>query len=392
VAKTKLEPVQLKIKKLLDQDKKTSRSYRKFKHSIKSDHTYRAYSIALDKFMIQSKLASYDKAIMLKTDRIQDLLEDFVISNKKYSFQTGNQYLSAVELFFDMNMVLYHKRVLRKLLPGNDVEPGGKLPYTTEEIQRILSVATKLRTKALIHYLASTGSRPAGIEDPVLRLKHVEEMPHGCKSIYIYDGSKEGYFTFLTPEASKALDNYFRQRKLNGEVLTDESPVFVNIAKYKSSKYEHFTKDSVRQMTRDLLIKAGIERIKKGKRYDKAAIYGFRKRFNTILKLNNDVNSNIAEKLMAHKRGLDGTYLQPTREECFAEFVKAIPELTINATERQKHKIESLEKERTELEQQRQQNQNLEEKFDRQEKQINSLTREIEKVKQWREIAIKYPQ
>lgn len=350
MAKTQLEPVQLKIKKLLDQDKETSRSYRKFKHSIKSDHTYRAYSIALDKFMVQSNLASYDKAIKLKTDRIQDLLEDFVISNKKYSFQTGNQYLSAVELFFDMNMVLYHKKVLRKLLPSNDVEPGGKLPYTTEEIQRILSVSTKLRTKALIHYLASTGSRPAGIEDPVLRLKHVKEMPHGCKSIYIYDGSKEGYFTFLTPEASKALDNYFKQRKLNGEVLTDESPVFVNMAKYKSSKYEHFTKDSVRQMTRDLLIKAGIERIKKGKRYDKAAIYGFRKRFNTILKLNNDVNSNIAEKLMAHKRGLDGTYLQPTKEECFAEFVKAIPFLTVSDDERIKIENEKLKEEKSELE------------------------------------------
>jgi len=350
VAKTQLEPVELKIKKLLDQDKETSRSFRKFKHSIKSDHTYRAYNIALDKFMVQSKLASYDKAIKLKTDRIQDLLEDFVISNKKYSFQTGNQYLSAVELFFDMNMILYHKRVLRKLLPGNDVEPGGKLPYTTEEIHRILSVSTKLRTKALIHYLASTGSRPAGIEDPVLRLKHVEEMPHGCKSIYIYDGSKEGYFTFLTPEASKALDNYFRQRKINGEILTDESPVFVNMSKYKSSKYEHFTKDSVRQMTRDLLIKAGIERIKKGKRYDKAAIYGFRKRFNTILKLNNDVNSNIAEKLMAHKRGLDGTYLQPTKEECFAEFVKAIPFLTVSDDERIKLENEKLKEEKSELE------------------------------------------
>ena len=39
---------------------------------------------------------------------------------------------------------------------------------------------------------------------------------------------------------------------------------------------------------------------------------------------------------MAHKRGLDGVYLQPTREECFAEFVKAIPDLTIDQAERQK--------------------------------------------------------
>jgi predicted RNase H-like nuclease (RuvC/YqgF family) len=36
------------------------------------------------------------------------------------------------------------------------------------------------------------------------------------------------------------------------------------------------------------------------------------------------------------------------------------------------------------------QNKNLEEKVEEQGKQINSLTREIEKVKQWREISIKY--
>jgi len=54
--------------------------------------------------------------------------------------------------------------------------------------------------------------------------------------------------------------------------------------------------------------------------YDKSLAHGFRKRFNTILKLNNEVNSNIAEKLMAHKRGLDGHYFVPTIEECFEEF------------------------------------------------------------------------
>jgi len=125
-----------------------------------------------------------------------------------------------------------------------------------------------------------------------------------------------------------------------------------------------------------ILANTGIEREKVGKRYDKAVIYGFRKRFNTILKINNDVNSNIAEKLMAHKRGLDGTYLQPTREECFVEFVKAIPELTISPLERQKHKIEKLEKEQSE-------NELLKAK-------LENFEKELEKVKQWREIAIKY--
>ncbi len=367
-----LNPQQIIIHKSLDEDKKTSRAYHKFKQSIKTPATLRAYNIALDKFMIKSNLKNYDHVIKLNGENIQGLLEDYIISLKNYSFQSANLYLAGVELFLDMNMILYHKRILRKLLPNNDAEPGGKLPYTTEEIGRMLSVTTKLRTKAVIHYLASTGSRPAGIEDPVLRLKHVEDMPYGCKSVFIYDGSKQGYWAFLTPEASRSLDGYFRKRKIKGEILTDESPVFTNMENARTLK-DYLSKYSARQMIIDTVVRAGIEKTKTGKRYDKAIIYGFRKRFNTILKLNNDVNSNIAEKLMAHKRGLDGTYLQPTKEECFTEFVKAIPELTINSTERQKHKIEILEIEKTELEQQRQQNQNLEQRIEKQEKQIKEL-------------------
>jgi len=299
--------------------------------------------------MIKSYLKNYDHVLKLNDENIQGLLEDYIISLKNYSFQSANLYLAGVALFLDMNMILYHKRILRKLLPNNDAEPGGKLPYTTEEIGRMLSVTTKLRTKVVIHYLASTGSRPAGIEDPVLRLKHIEDMPHSCKSVFIYDGSKQGYYAFLTPEASKSLNNYLRQRKLNGEILTEESPVFVNIEGFPTARQEHLSSSSARQMVGDMVLKAGIERIKKGKRYDKAIIYGFRKRFNTILKLNNDVNSNIAEKLMAHKRGLDGTYLQPTMEECFTQFKKAIPELTIDSSKRKQAIIVQKEKENSEL-------------------------------------------
>ncbi len=106
---------------------------------------------------------------------------------------------------------------------------------------------------------------------------------------------------------------------------------------------------SIREILDRLFKLALIERKKIGNRYDKAIVYGFRKRFNGILKMNNNVNSNIAEKLMAHKRGLDGVYLQPTREECFAEFVKAIPELTIDPIERNNQVLEAKDKKISQL-------------------------------------------
>jgi len=79
---------------------------------------------------------------------------------------------------------------------------------------------------------------------------------------------------------------------------------------------------------------------------------------------------------MAHKRGLDGTYLQPTREECFAEFLKAIPQLTISNEERIRLENEKLKEEKSE-------NELLKAKLD-------NFEEELEKVKQWREVSIKY--
>lgn len=347
--KKQLNAKQMLIQKALDLDKEKSLAYQKFKQSIKTPATQRAYNNGLDKFMIQSNLKKYDSVLRLDTNEIQHLLEQFVISIKNLSHSTVNQYLSGVELFLDMNRILYFKRILRKLLPSNDKIQGGRLPYTTAEIKDMLSATTKLRSKAVIHFFASTGARPASIEDPILRMKHIEDMPHGCKSVMIYDESKQGYYAFLTKEASDILTKYFNQRVRHGEVLTPESPVFSNTSS-QTTKQTYLSQSSARQIIRDVCRKAGIERTKTGKRYDKAEMYGFRKRFNGILKMNNSVNSNIAEKLMAHKRGLDGVYLQPTRDECFNEFYKAIHELTIDETNRQKIKIDELQQEKTELE------------------------------------------
>ncbi|GKS66679.1 hypothetical protein YTPLAS73_02260 [Nitrosarchaeum sp.] len=123
----------------------------------------------------------------------------------------------------------------------------------------------------------------------------------------------------------------------------------------------------LRKIIEKALKKAGIERIRTGTKYDKATITMFRKRFNGKLKQENQVNSNIAEKLMAHKKGLDGTYLQPTKEECFAEFVKAVSELTVSNEERQKLRIKKQEDEISE--------------YQTQQNQIDKLKQEVRRIK-----------
>lgn len=328
-------------------------SFFKFVNAIKTDRTRESYVIGLDKFAIFSGLG-YDEIV--KSPNLHELLERWVISlnQAKVKYSTAHVYLSAVELFLEMNMILWHKKIIRKLLPSSDYIQSGYAPFTNDDIIRMLNVTKSLRNRAFLLFLSSTGIRPGGIADPVLRIKHITEMPLGCKAIRVYDESKSGYWAFLTPEASKALDDYHKSRRLNDEKLDEESPVFGAVK--SSHKADHMTTDDAKDLLQRVIRRAGIERkivyraANGTNRYDKSETYGFRKRFNTILKINNDVNSNIAEKLMAHKKGLDGVYLQPTIDECFNEFKKAIKDLTIDDTMRKDFDLKQKQRRVDELE------------------------------------------
>jgi len=265
--------------------------------------------------------------------------------------------IAAPELFFEMNRKVWHKKLVRKSINKNNVESSGNSPITTTEIKDMLQVAKHPRDIALIHFFASTGARPAALFDPVLKMKHLVYMPNmtspdretkWCYAVRIYDESREGYWAFLTPEATRALEKYHGWRQnTRKEDFDDETPVFATFARHAKNPY--LSDNSIKQIFASLIERSALTRKKKGNRYNKALVYMFRKRFNTILKLDNDVNSNIAEKLMAHKKGLDGVYLQPIREECYTEFVKAILQLTVDDSARNHVLIERKEKENSEL-------------------------------------------
>ena len=336
---------------------KTSKAYRKFYNAMKTDSTISAYSYNMKRFMdfltsyeeVKTN-EDYDLLLEFDSEKITDLLEEFVASLNKSLKKTSSvkTMLAAPELFFEMNRKIWHKKLVRRGIKKDGQIKSGKLPATDEDIQRMLQVTKNLRDIAVIHFLASTGSRPAGIVDPVLRMKHLTEMPHKCYAVKIYDQYDEGYWAFLTPEARRAMDRYFSWRKMvRGEEFDEETPIFSNQS--KNSKNQHMSEMGLRKIIEKALKNAGIERTKVGTKYDKATITMFRKRFNGKLKLENQVNSNIAEKLMAHKRGLDGIYLQPTKEECFTEFIKAVPVLTVSNEEQQKLRIELQEKKISEL-------------------------------------------
>ncbi len=316
----------------------SQRSYQIFVSVTMSDKTRAGYIRDLNKFLVFTKVADYDTLAKLGVDTIQEFLEDYVAELKSRNITSIRTRLAGPELFFDMNKKLFYKKILHRLLPSNDNVMGGNTAYTNEDITKMLSSTFKPRTKAIIHLLAATGIRPGAFDDPPLQMKHLQKI-EDCQSIKIYDGSKESYFAFLTPECVEVFNDYFESRKLNGEKLTPESYIF-HTYNTKTKLNEYLSSGGVTGILKKLIKKAGISRIRiNHKTYDKAIAYGFRKRFNTILKLNNEINSNIVEKLLGHRNGLDGHYFTPTREESFKEFQKGIADLTIDPTKRQEVEI-----------------------------------------------------
>ena len=181
---------------------KKSKAYRKFNNALKTQSTKSTYSYNMKRFMkflvgineIKNDEA-YDDVAKFGSDKITDALEEFVAELNKTLKKTAiTTMLAAPELFFDMNRKIWYKKLVRKGIKNDEGVKGGKTPATDEDVQSMLDVAKTPRDKAIIHFLACTGSRPSGITDPVLRMKHLVEMPGNCYAIKIYDESEEGYW------------------------------------------------------------------------------------------------------------------------------------------------------------------------------------------------------
>jgi integrase/recombinase XerD len=197
----------------------------------------------------------------------------------------------------------------------------------------------------LIHFHASTGCRAGSIYyeydkslKRALTIGDLRDMPHGCQMVTIYRDTKDEYSTFLTPEAVIEIENYLAQRRNKGEILNNESPLFIKL------NGTPMTEMDAKQIMKRTVTVANVRGQMKNGRYPVQLVHGFRKRFNTIMKLNNSVNDNAIEKMMGHQKGLDGTYLQITDERLFEEFYKGITDLTISDEFRDKLKIRELEK------------------------------------------------
>ena len=345
----------------------TPRCIQLMEQSVKSEVTRRSYKRELRVFLEFTKLEDYDELVSLEPKQFQILLENYIMHLKR-RYEKGDLRarsfippIAALESFCVQNDILLNFKKVKKWIPKFE-KLTGEHPYTNEDIQNMLRAAN-LRLSVVIHIFASTGIRPEAL--PAIKLKHVEPIGNNCTKLVIYPEDNEEYYAFLTPEATLVLQKYLEKRRFDGEKLSEESPLVRNAYQETegwkdiqpidiSSLYGSFAR---------LLKETGLRKPKKQlrERHEKRIFYGFRKRYNTILKDNKLVNVNTAEKLMGHKNGLDGVYYNPTIEKRFEEFKKAIPELTISEEDRQALKIKHQQEKISDLESNQQKISHLEE-------------------------------
>jgi integrase len=329
-----------------------------FHESLQSKHSRLAYTYLVKVFREYHDIKSFDAILEISHKEIQKMVETYVIHIKKsINPNTVPTYMNPIKTFLEINDVDLNWRKIKRLYP-NKIKRSGASAYQTKDVKRMLDVTAQIRNKAIIHFLASTGVRVGAI--PELKIRHLRDMPNGCKMVLVYENSTEEYNTFLTPEASAALQLYLDERKSHGENLNEDSPVFRQRYLLGIVEAKAISTEAIQAVVKRSCYNASIRGQKVNGRYSEQLVHGFRKRFNTILKLNNKVNDNAIEKMMGHTNGLDGVYLQITTERLFEEFSKGIADLTISNESRNNLKIQKLESEKSELQKTRMSNQNLE--------------------------------
>jgi integrase len=292
------------------------------------------------------------KAKMKPGEAEKKIISFVSMQNERYekgeiTAATVGNALKAIRLLLEMNDVTLNWTKIRRILPKARRYALDRTP-TLEEMHKIIEAAD-FRGKALTLVFTSSGTREGAIQ--YLKVRDYTRVEQDGKLVagrlIVYNGDPERYLTFITPEASFAIDKYLEFRAKHGEKITNESPLFRDKFDPIKGQYGHGKKDakegiipmtapSVRQYYNRLLFSIGIRNEKK-RRHD-FSVHGFRKYFKTRAEQSGMKPINV-EILMGHSVGISDSYYRPTENELLEDYQKAVEYLTISEENRLRNKV-----------------------------------------------------
>lgn len=312
-----------------------------FHSAIKSENTKKGYDNQLKKYLEHFIIKDYDSLLQIDEKKTQRMIEDYVLHLRSIGSSRSKVKISiyALELFYSMNDIMVNWKKIKRMLPEETLSENR--PYTTEELQKLVKLLSRTPNwLAFIHVMSASGTRAGFVE--YLKMKDILDMPNtNCKALRIYSGQKEEYYTFIHEEAVNALNDHLDERRRKGEKLEDNDYVFTKLKGTKPLSQKEISSSMTWYLRKIPEIRGSK---KETDRFEVSMTHGIRKRWNTIMKNNSDINPLFIEKMFGHSTKLiplDSVYHKPTLDRLFEEYRKAIPELILNDNERLKQTIEN---------------------------------------------------
>ena len=319
-----------------------------FLESIRSPETRKDYVDAIRRFRTWAGMKKELRKISSK--KIQAKLIEYIVhlKNEKKSYSTQNMAINAVQKYCEAYDIELNFKKIRNYASEQEQRHDDS-PYSIDQLRRLLD-ASDLRKKAIILVAVATGIRAGAFQG--IRKRHLTKLENNMYRIMVYaDSVPSRYFVYTTPEAGKAVDDYFAFREANGEILKEDSPLIrEEFNRLDANNPRPLRTDGISALLQDMLVKLGIRKAK-SKQYERhqvAIMHGFRKFYNTSL-VKAGIKPVVVELLMGHKVGLQNNYLRLSENEMLQEYLKAVDLLTISTEKTLQREVERLKLETEDL-------------------------------------------
>jgi hypothetical protein len=342
-------------------------------------------------FLARAKVEKNNNSIKENNDYwAEDIIQSF-LDNQRQRVEKGELAASTLQTFYapirafcsvhQRDLPFIDWKGIQRTLPDSRTYSNDRAP-TREEIQKVIKYPNRM-LKPVVLAMCSSGIRLGAWN--YLKWKHV--IPKYSKDkretivaakLVVYAGERQQYYTFITPEAYSALQEWKEYRENNGEKITDESWILINKKIGLATHPKKLSHAGVKKLLeRTLKIQGLRKELAEGqRRYEWKTAHGYRKFFKThaeqVMKPLN------VELLMDHSTGLEGSYYKPTEQEVLDDYLKAVDLLTIND-----YNKSTLQKQMAELtEKSKEENYVIKGKLAEKDKEIQVAAREAEKAKQ----------
>ncbi len=345
-----------------------------FLESIKSPETRKDYVDAIRRFM---EWSGFKKELRKNNPTvIQGKLIEYVIhlKNRGISYSSQNMVINAVQKYCEAYDMDINIKKIRRYTSEHEQRYTDE-PYALEQLRCLLD-ASDLRKKAILLLAISSGIRVGAFQE--LKLKHVEKLENNniYKVIVYGNSAKYRYYTFTTPEAGKAIDDYLAFRVAAGEILGPEAPLIREEFRKENAGSPCALKgDGVSALIYDMLVKLGLRKVKSNGQFVRhpiAIMHGFRKFYNTAL-VKAGVKSVVVELLMGHKVGLQNNYLRLSETDVLQEYLKAVDQLTISQEKQLKQEVTKLKADVADIETMKRSYLDMRLEIEKRDKQIQNL-------------------